>query len=310
MHRATTKTGPKKKLLLAFDAFGTLFTPKTPIASQYGEVARRYKVAEGVSDNEIKKSFGKAFKEESKEHPNYGKKLTSNNRLKVITKTFRPFLLAADASLPSGLVPDLLTRFSTSEGYALYPDVLPLFSQLRQLNSASPPPDQQHHQHHWRWDHTIVGIITNSDDRIPGILSSFGLSVGPRRAGTADSSTEDASANATEEEDISFVVLSYDVGASKPDRAIFDAAKQIGTELFAKVDGADGEGFEMLYVGDEVEKDVLAAEDAGWGALLVDREERFRERFTDGRQMVTVAEGEREFSVMNDLSALSSWRSR
>lgn len=160
----------------------------------------------------------------------------------------------------------------------------------------------------WPWDRTIVGIITNSDDRIPGILSSFGLIVSPRRAGDADLSTQNADVDAAGEEDVSFVVLSYDVGASKPDRAIFDAAKQIGTELFAKVDGAEAEGFEMLYVGDEVEKDALAAEDAGWGALLVDREGRSREQFTDGRQIVTGAQGERKFDVVHDLTALSSWR--
>jgi hypothetical protein len=33
---------PKKNLLLALDAFGTLFAPRAPIAVQYGEVARQH----------------------------------------------------------------------------------------------------------------------------------------------------------------------------------------------------------------------------------------------------------------------------
>ncbi len=32
----------KKKLLITFDAFGTLFTPKEPIAKQYVDVARKH----------------------------------------------------------------------------------------------------------------------------------------------------------------------------------------------------------------------------------------------------------------------------
>lgn len=62
MHKAAIKGVPKKNLLLAFDAFGTLFTPKRSIAAQYGEIARKYKVAVGVSDDEIKNSFGNGTK--------------------------------------------------------------------------------------------------------------------------------------------------------------------------------------------------------------------------------------------------------
>jgi hypothetical protein len=70
----THRLARKKKLLLAFDAFGTLFTPKRPIFAQYGEIARRHGVT-CPSDSELGKSFKAAFKEESKLHPNYGKAL-------------------------------------------------------------------------------------------------------------------------------------------------------------------------------------------------------------------------------------------
>ncbi len=223
----------------------------------------------------------------------------------MIIKTFRPFL-PKNARLPSGLVPDLLTRFSTSEGYALCPDVLPLFSMLRQLKLQPPG---HHDPHRWPWDRTLVGIITNSDDRIPGILSSFGLSVGPRRFGTVDTDTQDDSAR--EKEDVSFVILSYDVGASKPDRRIFDAAREMGAKLFAERGAAQrvgAEGFELLYVGDEMEKDVLAATDAGWNAVLVDRKGMFSERFGGNEGIVKVSYGDRDPAVIRDLSSLSSWR--
>jgi len=46
----------KRNLLLCFDAFGTLFTPKRPIAQQYGEVARSLGLG-GFSDEQVQTSF-------------------------------------------------------------------------------------------------------------------------------------------------------------------------------------------------------------------------------------------------------------
>jgi hypothetical protein len=63
----------KKNLLICFDAFGTLFTPRKPVAQQYSEVARSFGLG-GFSDDNIAQSFKKAFKHESKTNPNYGKK--------------------------------------------------------------------------------------------------------------------------------------------------------------------------------------------------------------------------------------------
>ena len=81
----------KKDLLLCFDAFGTLFAPKAPIAEQYGEIARQHGLS-GFSNSQVQDAFKKgevaierlskisawltlciAFKEESKQRPNYGK---------------------------------------------------------------------------------------------------------------------------------------------------------------------------------------------------------------------------------------------
>jgi hypothetical protein len=45
----------KRNLLLCVDAFGTLFRPRSPIAEQYGSVARGMGVQ--VSDDEVAKSF-------------------------------------------------------------------------------------------------------------------------------------------------------------------------------------------------------------------------------------------------------------
>lgn len=46
----------KRNLLICFDAFGTLFTPRRPIAQQYGDVARACGLG-GFSDEDVAASF-------------------------------------------------------------------------------------------------------------------------------------------------------------------------------------------------------------------------------------------------------------
>lgn len=54
--RASQRLSKKKNLLLSFDAFGTLFTPKAPIATQYGEIAKLHGLA-GFTNDELNASF-------------------------------------------------------------------------------------------------------------------------------------------------------------------------------------------------------------------------------------------------------------
>jgi putative hydrolase of the HAD superfamily len=60
------------------------------------------------------------------------------------------------------------------------------------------------------------------------------------------------------------VILSEDVGAMKPSRAIFDAAAK----------AAGGGERRRLYVGDSFATDVAGARAAGWFPILFDRHER------------------------------------
>ena len=134
----------------------------------------------------------------------------------------------------------------------LYIDVLPFFKSLRQLKAASHVDSA--------WSEPIIGIITNSDDRVPSILSSLGLQVGLWRHGT------NSQVCSKEEDDINFVVMSYDVGSEKPDSKIFDTTKQMmpGRERY-------------LHVGDDLQKDYHAAKRAGWDSILLDREVKSRQ---------------------------------
>lgn len=79
--------------------------------------------------------------------------------------------------------------------------------------------------------------------------------------------------------DVDFTVLSYDVGAEKPDGKIFAAAEEMLGTLLRREEGSAGsssdasaEAWSKVYVGDEYEKDVVGATQAGWKAVIVERE--------------------------------------
>lgn len=295
------KRAGKKNILLAFDAFGTLFTPRQPIAIQYGYLARRHGL-NGLKEDDIQASFHKAFKEEASERPNYGKSIGMKAPewwANVITNTFTP-LIPTSTKLPERLIPDLLDLFSSEEGYALYPDVMPLFQRLRRLKNCR-------NEDEWPWQRTVVGVITNSDDRIPGILQSFGLKVGDKRFGNA----HQLRASDAEEYDINFIVLSYDVGYEKPHKEIFEAADQV-LEGVLVGSGAEAADFDKVFVGDEIEKDAQAASKAGWYGVFVDRQEAYASQFEEGKRLFqrTGADGSESesFEIIRDFSALTNWR--
>jgi FMN phosphatase YigB (HAD superfamily) len=159
--------------------------------------------------------------------------------------------------LPKELVPKLLNRFRSDEGYVLQPGAKHLLDKFRNQRKASS-------------SHVMTGIITNSDDRVPGILSSLGLRVSPLRFGDEPST----STWSEEAYDIDFSVMSYDVGAEKPDRRIFRAAEDMALIATADAPESDGEDavWGCLYIGDDYASDVGGALNAGWKVVLLGRE--------------------------------------
>ena len=49
-------TANKRAVVLTLDAFGTLFTPREPVAKQYGHVARKHGLS-GFTDEEVGLNF-------------------------------------------------------------------------------------------------------------------------------------------------------------------------------------------------------------------------------------------------------------
>ena len=65
---------PQRRLVLTFDAFGTLFTPREPIGQSYADAARRHGLS-GFTNDQIASTFRDAFKQEQNKAPNYGKQV-------------------------------------------------------------------------------------------------------------------------------------------------------------------------------------------------------------------------------------------
>ncbi|KAF4339890.1 haloacid dehalogenase [Fusarium beomiforme] len=251
----------KRSLLLCFDAFGTLIRPIRPVAQQYADVARQCGFT-NFNDDELQAAFKSSFKQESKKNPNYGKE-TGLGATKwwtnVIHNTFTS-LAKDDKSLPKDLAPRLLHRFSSKEGYETEPGLVAAFKKLKQ----NPPKN---------FDSLIVGVITNSDDRIPSILSSLGLAVSPLRYGAESDLTE----LKDQTDDIDFHCMSYDVGVEKPDKRIFNAAEHMLAQVISARSGRDlseaereAGNWQKVYVGDDYSKDVLGSANAGWSPVLLD----------------------------------------
>lgn len=91
------------------------------------------------------------------------------------------------------------------------------------------------------------------------------------------------------EHDVAFTILSYDVGVEKPGRGIFDAARDLFRRMRLDGEEREEEGeVELVHVGDDLEKDVFGAREAGWRSVLLDREGKYvgDERIGEGEGMV------------------------
>ena len=294
-----------KNLLLTLDAFETIFHPRQPVPVQYAQTAQAYGLSPSiVTPESIKASFKKTFKALSASRPNYGRADALQGKYggprqwweEVIRGSFGDILRHAegkdierngeDVELPDGMVKALLERFASKEGYELYPDVSPFFWELRGLKM-----DIRRVGRLSGFDNLVIGVVTNSDDRVPDILKSLGLRVGETRAdrdvasmrlpgfeerdssnsnqmSTSDSQSESQS-QGSEINDIDLVITSYDAGAEKPSPLIFEVAKRQAQSL---VEDASGH-WTCVHVGDHYEKDYQAAINAGWDGIFLPRED-------------------------------------
>lgn len=195
------------------------------------------------------------------------------------------------------MIRSLMREFSCKDGYSLFKDVLPFFQHPKVKNGSSPPTLE------WPWMSTTVGVITNSDFRVGGILQSLGLKMPHVRNGRLV---------VYKNPDISFVTTSYITGVEKPNAKIFEAAQNAFHQLGSSSEISDKD-ITRVHVGDDVEKDAIGALGAGWTPILLDRVGKFRNEKQGHEQedltiSVThpVTHEEKEINVIKDLRNLVS----
>lgn len=182
-----------------------------------------------------------------------------------------------NGDLPEGLVQRLLDRFASREGYTLYDDAEEFLARMREVKSRLAM-----QQRFGPFERVVVGVLSNSDDRVPGVLKSLGLRVGDTRADQGVSSMrlagfgERSSTTPSSEEggqvnDLDLIITSYEAGEEKPNPAIFDVAKRQAMRLCDGNGEGDASNWACVHVGDDYSKDYRAAIDAGWEGYYLPR---------------------------------------
>ncbi|PWY96559.1 putative haloacid dehalogenase-like hydrolase [Aspergillus sclerotioniger CBS 115572] len=280
-----------RTLLLTIDAFDTIFYPRHPIPDQYASVAHAFNLPRStVTPARIQSAFKSVYKEQSRLRPNYGRADVLRGQYggprqwweEVMRGCFKRVLAKSSTStgevhIPDGLFQSLLDRFASREGYALYEDAGVFFERLKDVRRGV--------RGLGVFERVVVGVVSNSDDRVPAVLRSLGLKVGGVRADEGIESLslpgfeqrnvtttnavldgdngEDATVN-----DVDLVITSYEAGEEKPSPVIFDVAERQARRLV----GNDQEGdWVRVHVGDDYDKDYRAAVDAGWKGLYLPR---------------------------------------
>jgi putative hydrolase of the HAD superfamily len=203
---------------VTFDAAGTLIAPREPVGATYARLAAAHGIAAEAAtlDGAFRRAFAAAppmaFPEAT---PNEIPQLERRWWRAVVADT----LGQSAAGRPSfeACFDALFAHYASASAWALFADAPPALRALRDRGLR-------------------IGVISNFDGRLPGILDGLGVA--------ADA-----------------VVWSTRAGAAKPARAIFAAA---ASALGVPLD-------ELCHAGDDVAADVRGAEAAGARALHVDR---------------------------------------
>lgn len=179
--KAQTKNKYPMPKLISFDLWGTLFTPKAPVAEQYFAISNgEFGLAKLVED--IAADFAKAFKTLEQKAPNYGKNQgyasTDEWWLEIIAQVYQ--IPQSDATTEA-LCRRLIDHFKGPNAYRLYEDVVPVLEHLQAHNVPFVGSSNS--------DHRVLSIMENLD-----IMRYF---------------------------DPGRINLSYDLGHAKPDRQFY-----------------------------------------------------------------------------------------
>ncbi|EPQ57694.1 hypothetical protein GLOTRDRAFT_38464 [Gloeophyllum trabeum ATCC 11539] len=142
--------------LVIFDAFGTILAPRLPVYVQYSQTFAPYL---GVLDPDaLKSAFRVALKQLQVEKPVYenGAEGWWGEVIKRTAVGAGADPQTVDKSLPE-IVPKLMKRFSSREGYKAFDDSLPTLEKLRAMGVKS-------------------ALVSNADSRMRLVLDDLSLS--------------------------------------------------------------------------------------------------------------------------------------
>ncbi|KAF3479929.1 uncharacterized protein GIQ15_06905 [Arthroderma uncinatum] len=279
-------------LLLTLDAFNTIFHPRQHVAVQYTQVAKAAGfLSSSVSPETVQAAFKSAYKRESASRPNYGRNTPGFGGPRewwanVIRDCFsRVQGKAAEVNggsgvmtgqeVPDSLVAELLQRFEGKEGYAPFEDVEGFFSRLKAWKGELEEKGKVGCSGSNHIKRIVVGIISNSDDRISPILNSLGISVGSAWADTGEllprGPTSTSTGGKIKLNDIDFIVTSYEAGDEKPHPRIFDIAKTRAKEHLLATDPSyeEDDSWRRIHIGDDYDHDYQGATNSGWENFLL-----------------------------------------
>ncbi len=196
--------------IIFFDAGGTLLYPEPGVGETYARHGARHGVRAAPRDLEA--AFRAAFRAKKRGGAPQDRRWWRE----VVERTYAPF---GDPADPAALFDGLSAHFADPAAWRLFPDARPALDALAARGYR-------------------LGVVSNWDDRLPGLLAGHGLSAL-----------------------LCPVIVSGLVGAEKPDAAIYAAA----------CDAAGVPPRAALMVGDDPAADRDGAVAAGLAAVLLDR---------------------------------------
>lgn len=220
--------------LITFDAYNTLYCSTIPVMEQYAAIALKYNINE--DSQELVKRFTPTFKRLTEKYPNYGKhsNITADQWWSYLISE-----LFQPHHVSQDMISEILARFKTNKAYTAYPDVIEFIKAIKV-----------------KYPNVIIGIISNTDPAVYDLLKSLGLF----------------------QFFTPYTYFSYDLDISKPNIEIFNYVVDdvLKRNPDITTDSTTKEKFlqDCWHIGDELKKDMLAAEKAGWNGILVDRLDR------------------------------------
>ncbi|XP_015116075.1 rhythmically expressed gene 2 protein [Diachasma alloeum] len=220
--------------LVTFDVTGTLLRTKL---EHYGEIGVKHG-APDLDPQLLAPSFKHHFSRLSNEHPVFGKhtglgwqKWWKN----LVYGVFRDQHPGISEDVLEKVSHNLIKLYGTNKCWHLYPGTKDILSYLNEQD-------------------IVVGVVSNFDDRLEGILASTGL-----------------------RDHFSFILTSYSYGSEKPAHGIFQEALKLG----GQARGETIKPAEAVHIGDNLKLDYVGAKDAGWYAFLMTHDCKTSEKYED-----------------------------